>query len=322
MKPNSHLLLYASNIPVSGKDGAAIYALEQGTVYQIPNVFVDLIHEWENDTFENVSKNYADQADILEQYVNFIISEDLGFFTDTPEFFPRLEITFEKGEAIGSAIVAYNGGYSFTNVIEALNKLNCKYLELIIDLNFNTFAELESFLRPVLRTTIREIRLLVTYPDHVSEDLLDELVRQNQKLATITFCQAGFVGKTEKDFCKIDFLPISITDLVEKNNQHNSFIANRPFFMESNFFNTLYYKKVCIDYHGNIKNDLKQKKNFGNVKKDALGEIVNHDDFQTLWFKSPDQISWMKDSELRYCIFNPLKKDFSSQEIKKRLVIR
>lgn len=322
MKPNEYLLLYASNIPVSGKEGSAIYALDKGVVYQIPNVFIDLIKEWEVEPFEMVSRKFEDQADILAQYVEFIISEDLGFFTDTPEFFPRLNITYEHGGTISSATVAYNGKFVLTDVIQKLDLLNCKYLELIIDLEFCTFADMEKLLVPISGTTIREIRLLTKCPSEVSQFHLMQFLNQNKKLASVSFCQAGFLNKTEINFCKVNFLPVSLKEFISNYNQYNTLIINQEFFLESAFYNTTYFNKVCIDFEGNIKNGLMLEENFGNVITVSLDQIVTQDDFRSLWFTSPDNIEWMKDSELRYCLFSPLKEDFNSEKIRKSIAIR
>lgn len=80
--------------------------------------------------------------------------------------------------------------------------------------------------------------------------------------------------------------------------------------MLSHSYNPYYYKRVCIDENGNIKNCLKNEKVTGNVNMDNIVEVTRQREFQELWFASCDKIIDIKDNPLRYNMYvtNQLKK--------------
>lgn len=91
----------------------------------------------------------------------------------------------------------------------------------------------------------------------------------------------------------------------------SNYILDFQYFILSHSYNPYYYKRLCIDENGSIKNCLKSKRCFGNVKKDDIMQVVQQEDFRELWSVSCDKIIDIKDNPMRYNMYvtNQLKKE-------------
>ncbi|MDR3694230.1 hypothetical protein [Mucilaginibacter sp.] len=299
------LLLYACNIPVKGKESSAIYALSRGAVFHIPNSFFNMIKEWQKDPFDVVEFRYLEEMETYREYVDFLLSKNLAFFTDTPELFPPMEISFPIGEIIKSAIINYNGHYSFNQLIGSLNNLNCKLIELRFGPRIDSLAQLNYLLEDTKKTTIRHIDVFINFPFNYRQRELETIIESNRKLNSITFCLADTTLRKTIDNCSVNFLPLPHQELIKYRIPENTPLVNLDYFMESHFFNPLYNQQVYIDELGRIKNHASQKSSFGNINDTNIEEIVRSRKFQKLWQCEWEKKPWLKNSPLRYALYNP-----------------
>jgi hypothetical protein len=301
MKPE-YLKLYSANIPVKGKKISAIYALDRGEIYLIANTLFELLQEMTRTPFASIKKAYASQSDVFDSYISFLKRENLAFFTQTPECFPKLSLQYHTPEIISSAIAEYAFGYNLESLVTELNNCNCKYLQIQFNCDFSSFGDLKHLIESTEGSTLRRIEIVINYNKQFKEEQLKELIRQNKKIGLITICNSPKQEIKYEDSVTMLFFTCPMPEYVNESILKNVLLINYRFFMESQKRNPYYNKKVFIAANGDIRNDQFKPKTFGNVNKHKLSQIVNQSIFQLLWKSVPKQLI---DSEFKYCLYNP-----------------
>jgi radical SAM protein with 4Fe4S-binding SPASM domain len=84
------------------------------------------------------------------------------------------------------------------------------------------------------------------------------------------------------------------------NNSIDYMNVNVELFLEAQQFHTYYYKKVCIDQNGLIKNCTSHGNDFGRFSPDTLLAVVTSSRFQKLWFAKKDDTEICRNCEFKY----------------------
>lgn len=298
--------LYAFAIPVQGEERSAIYDLQRNRIHFIPHSMHEVIEQLEVYDVEMVRNSFSEEDRVVfDSYIIFLQDERLGFYTTEPDHFPKLSLSWFSPEHIQCAVIDYRfQWYDIYQVLNQLDDLLCKHLELRIS-NFNSIEEIEKILRCAEQTMLRSVILLI---DHGISDLLiesyEELYERFKKLD----CVVVYNFSKDIQSKRFDKHIVLTTKNFEEKLFHQHFysdrfyVVNMSFFCEAQMYNPYYYKKVCIDQKGFIKNCLLQEIYFGNVSTDLLREIISLDVFQKHWFVPPSQIEDVRNSELRYAV--------------------
>ncbi len=305
-----YLKLFAHNKLVRGKDKSCIYDLQNNDVVLIPNIFGEIIRDCAEKTIADVQRQYApDDPEVFNQYVQFIITKNLGFTTEEPHLFAPLDTSWNQPHHIQNGMLEYrkDSPFDFAQVVGQLDDLLCRQLELRLDLGDKTVAEILELLRILNGKVFRNITLFLKFNPSMTAEKVAELYNSIPKIGFLIVFNspvkedvAGCGGKVIFTTQKMEDFPFE-----GQGDYKNKYIVNITYFMEALQFNPYYNRKVAIDYLGNIKNDLKLEKSFGDIQHSILKEIVDGQDFQELWFASPDKIAGIKDSPLRYCMHLP-----------------
>ncbi len=298
--------LYAFAIPVQGEERSAIYDLQRNRIHFIPHSMHEVIVQLEVHHVEMVRHSFSEEDRVVfDSYIIFLQDERLGFYTTEPEHFPKLSLSWFSPEHIQCAVIDYRfQWYDIYQVLNQLDDLLCKYLELRIS-NFNSIEEIEKILRCAEQTMLRSVILLIDHEaSNVSIDAYEELYERFKKLDCVVVYNFSQDIKSKRFGKRI----VLTTKNLEKKLFHQHFyserfyVVNMSFFCEAQMYNPYYYKKVCIDQKGFIKNCLLHEIYFGNVNTDLLNKISSLDVFQRDWFISPDKIEDVRNSELRYAV--------------------
>jgi SPASM domain peptide maturase of grasp-with-spasm system len=311
--------LYSHNIPVRGISRSAIYDLQQCAIRFIPNILCDILQELSNTSIDEVQQQVAaNNPDVFQKYITYLLEKDFGFLTNDPEHFPQLNLQWQMPCEVQSAVVQYSfKQYDLEKLFQNLDDLLCRYLELRIEdwQNPDNIEILTEVLSQSEDKVFRSINLWIPY----TEQLLNNsavLFDANKKINYIIVYNTPFKYQHQQYPNNIIFVE---QDLVEMSSiGKEKYIVNIHYFSEAQKFNPYYNKKVCIDYQGNIKNDLYHERSFGNIVDNDLLAVVRSDAFQELWNARPDEIIGVKDSELRYCMLltDELTKDEDSKLFK------
>ncbi|PSL44652.1 SPASM domain peptide maturase of grasp-with-spasm system [Chitinophaga niastensis] len=293
----TYFKLYAYNIPVKGASRAAIYNLQFKRIRLIPVSLYEILQETAQHPYEEIRSFYeGDDQQTFDSYFELLQAEGLGFFTTTPECFPKMSLEWKYPGLLQSCVLEYPFiKDNTTSLIPHLAAMGCRFME--VQLHTYSAAMLEKLLNSANGTIFRCINLVIDYHPDMKEDFLISLIDRYRKIGKIHIYNAPQSGKQAGG--NIIYSVRGINNIFPLNSYH----VNLSFFTESLSYNTYYNKKVCISRNGDIKNCLSHAQSFGNVNTDDIAAIVNSKEFQQLWHVSPDKITDLRDSEMRYAIY-------------------
>ncbi len=306
MKKIEYFKLFSHNIPVQGKEKSAIYNLQRSGITFIPNSLYQILQEMDHQSVDEIRQSLPeDQRNIYESYIDFLLKNDLGFFTEFPAEFPKMPLTWQTPNVINTAVVEFDFNtetYDLKKLLSQLDEVLCTHIE--IRLKVRNVDDIYSFSELTKGLVFRSIGLIVEYEDSL-QDELNRIFSLNEKFEFIIVHNSPDINLNTGQFKdRINFITENIYDeLYTKNFPEDNYIVNVKYFTESQKHHTYFNKRVCIDWEGNIKNCLMHTKSFGNIKEDKIKTILQESDFTELWNINPDRILDYKDDEMRYCRF-------------------
>ncbi|QXU43164.1 grasp-with-spasm system SPASM domain peptide maturase [Pedobacter sp. D749] len=305
-----YLILYSTCTVVKGFLRSAIYDLEKQEFHYIPNGFGELITVFKTKCYDEVLMDFSkDEKAIILEYKDFIISNDLGFFTEHPELFPDLELSYEPTTYITNAILDRNqfSNYNLFNVITELDALSCQDLQLrfysIIDIE-----ELEDILKHIHLTEMKSVEVYLKYNSEKTKDLTKLINRWPKiKLLLVHSSPSNKVVHINKNnFYTSNQGNFMYTSENIESEQHCGMILKSYFsigietYSESLLFNSCLNKKISLDVLGNIKNCPTLQASYGKAGETPLIEVLNNDEFLSYSQIKKDQISICQDCEHRH----------------------
>ena len=297
--------IYECCIPVKGQSRSIIYDLQRKSFHFIPNGLYEILKKHKSKTIEEIKENYINQLDgIIDEYFEFLISNEYGFWTDEPHRFPQIDLTYESPEIINNAIIDFDkkSNHPIDKIFQELSLLRTKFLEIRFfdDFNIKTLNEL---ILKSKNTALNNIDIYLKYNNKYDGPYLwHKLLKNNSIIGNIYIHSAP---KTERlkgeNLYKVCFLKQEICS--EKQCgiiSLEQFNINIPMFSESLHYNTCLNKKICIDKNGLIKNCPSMSKNYGNIIHESLSNAVNNEDFKSMWFIKKDDITTCQVCEFRF----------------------
>ncbi len=301
--------LFSNCIPTKGYKNSIISDLQREIYFPIPNDLYDLLTEFEKLDLGSILNHYgSENEDVIYDYLNFLTKYDLIQFTTESNVvkFPKIDMNCESPSIITNVVIHLdiNNILSLQITFAELQKIGCKYLELI--LNVNNELEFEKILEHLsnyvseskfscinITSNFIEIDYLMHF-DNVLwlENRLGALIIYNAPQSKVL--KEGTMNSVYLIKQKI-FYPLSCGQ-VSLQYLH----ANVPLFTESQQHNTCLNRKISIDVNGEIKNCPSMAKSYGNIKDTTLAEAIEKPGFKDLWFINKDKIHVCKDCEFRY----------------------
>lgn len=134
-KTKLYFKLFASCIPVKGKTRSIIYDLERFSFELIPNSLCEILCQHETCDISQLTEIVdIKQKSILQDYLDFLISNEIGFYLNKDEInrFPKLNLEFDFPSFISNLIIDVDKGsdYDIIETIHQLDKLNCFHLQV------------------------------------------------------------------------------------------------------------------------------------------------------------------------------------------------
>jgi SPASM domain peptide maturase of grasp-with-spasm system len=304
---NPYFKIYSNCIPVKGAKRSIICDLQYGRYLFIPNTLYEiLLLVNKNYSINSIKKTFSNTLDVgISSYFNFLVEEEWGFYTSTPNNFPKLDLTWENPSEITNAIIDCNSksNLDFRKIFKGLEDLGCETIQVRLfwkaSSNFirevcniymqHSFTYLEiitSFDSDIgileykeLFSKILSLRLLVLYASdkneiiEVDNTVFNKIVKSTDNISSCLGC-----GVVSKEY----------------------FTSNVQHFTEAQKHNTCLNRKISIDVNGNIKNCPSMPNDFGNIESNTLAEVLEKRGFKKFWNINKDQISICKDCEFRY----------------------
>lgn len=298
------LKLFANCILTKGANQAILFDLQRENYTIIPFEVFDFITNNEGLTIDKIKDNYENKFNNeVEEYINFLLDNEFVFFTEFPEFFPKINTEFHYPFPISNAILEFNNIKYIENVLLQLNELKCKNIDLRFDLEIS-YLEINNILEYLdkIDSNICNINIYLSKEKSITQKKIKDLLR-NPRITS-------FIINVDKISSKIEYVSDSKYIFYDFNNDFNNNkcgLINRDYFAinlnnytESLNHNSCLNKKISIDKDGNIKNCPSMPQSFGNINDTTLEEALNHPDFKKYWNVTKDIIEVCKDCEFRH----------------------
>ncbi len=301
---NDKIIMLCSDCKVvKGYRRSAIYDLGRNEFKFIPNSLACIIEYFHKNPFNKLLSTFSkDEQKIINEYLSFLLHNEYIHFCDYDEIelFPELQTNCSFYEQISNSIIALSNHTIklFNRILTQIIDYGCKHIEL------RYYGEYLSnnigvILRTINNTGIRSISLIIPYTATINTEYLKKLIMQNLRIVSIVVYNSPF------DFFDKDFLILfsskNINKLIaDKLPTPKSFNINTLLYSESLYYNTFFYQKICIDSKGYWKNSLECSNKYGNVVNTMLHEVLQNEQFKTLWKINKNMIETCKDCEFKY----------------------
>ncbi len=291
--------LFTNCVLIKGYGKSIVVDLQRFTYTMIENDLAVLLNQLKTINLEKFKeKNIEAIYNQLLNVLHDLRDKELGFFTDIPNQFPDIDLTWDAPAQITNAVLEVNNDNVslISELFIQLNSLQCRDIQI----RYNDKLDLLKFskiLKVIEDTRIKNIELIFRYSSNYNESKILSFLKKNYRInraliysspenknissaffTTLTLSELSFCGETSKD----------------------TFTPNINFFTESNNYNTCLNRKIGIDINGNIKNCPLCSKSYGNVKNTTLAEAIEKPGFKDLWYITKAKIDVCKDCEFRH----------------------
>ncbi len=296
--------LFACCVPVRGARRSTLCDLQRKTYRFIPNGLYEILTEHRGKTVDELKELYEHKFDEeIDEYFEFLIKLELGFWCDDPEAFPDLDLSWEMPSAITNAIVDVGptSQHDFASIFRQLDDLGCKALQL----RFFRPVELDE-LQEIIDFTengrLRSIDLLVPFIEGWAFKPLEQLCLKNSRISNLLVHSASEERAVRvRETVQISWHRHAVESASHCGEVHPAyFVTEQALFTEAQTHNTCLNRKISIDEHGDIRNCPALPRSFGNARETSLHSALLHKDFRELWSINKDQVETCKDCEFRY----------------------
>jgi SPASM domain peptide maturase of grasp-with-spasm system len=296
---NELYMQFANCIPVKGYSRSVLYDVQNTRYLLIDNDFAELLIKKNN---KIPLTEIGDFKDLIES----LVEGEWGIYTtkQIASNFPDLDLQWKHYAEITNVQIDFidlpKSSYNFfQNILSQIEQLNCKTLQVNI-FNSTCYSDLQEFLMKFSDTLIHQLIIHLPYI-LINSEQSDHLFEQQPRLHQLCYynCPKNIEYLNKKSYYSVK----SINDRKVNEILTDYFTTNIRLFTESQFYNTYYNKKLCIDASGNIKNTPEQTESFGNIQNVLLSEVVKTENFQRLWYVHKKMIDVCKHCEFRHmCI--------------------
>lgn len=302
--------LFACCTLVKGYNRSCIYDLQRDDFEYIPNSLYDILKESKNVSFDTLLSAFDQKEDkeTLLDYFKFLCDKEFIFFSNLDSsFFPKYEIEFSKPYHVSTMVVDIDV-FELAYINKLLDtifkvKVECLVLRFIA----TTYENIIKVLKEFNDMPTRIIQVLIDKNTSIERELVEGVFKTNDRVSLIISSsdEEEYIDQFDRGIffsTKSDIIneKKGITDIAD-------FTPNLDLYMESNFYNTFYNRRVYIDRNGNILRYEGDTMTFGNSIDVELSMILQLPDFKKYWNIKKDDIQKCKDCEYRYmCVDNRL----------------
>jgi SPASM domain peptide maturase of grasp-with-spasm system len=274
----------------------------------IPNGLFEILTEHGGRSVAEIKALYDGQCDReIDEYFDFLLREELGFWCDEPAAFPPIALDSEWPQRITNAIldVDRSSTHDYPAILAQLDDLGCEALQVRCYDPLDR-GLLDRLLAGAVRGRLRSIDLLLAYEPALTDEALTGLCRHHPRLSRICVHSApeDRACTSAPQGVEIDYRREVVGSPACCGCVHPSYFApNLETFLEAQRHNTCLNRKVAVDARGEIRNCPSLGVSYGNVRDVSLHSAVARRDFREMWEINKDQIEVCKDCEFRYiCI--------------------
>ncbi len=290
--------IYANKVFVKGEGKSAIYNFPSKNILFVPNPLTDFANKIDGMNESEIVSSYSELSNsTVNSYINFLLKENIGFYTSMPQNFSKIDLGFNKPfEIFKSSIeITEDSHFNVFSLLDELDELGCRHLELRILYKRGSYNLLCEILDKCSNSKLRSITIISKYPD-LTKKLTSDFIERYPKVTKVIAYNADKHSVSDNfDFRIEDYSAKRI---------HETHVIDLDFFAEAQKFNPYYNQRICISDVGQIKNCLNLEKSYGLYGETTLKSTIEQTNIKHLWSVSPDKILDLRSSELRYAYYS------------------
>jgi len=304
-KSGNYFMLFSCCLITKGFNRSIIIDTQRSSFHFIPNELTDLIEQFGLKTLDEITQQFNESAemDIFSDYLNFLVENELGFYTSTPSAFPAIATNFLSPNMINNAILDFrkNIKYEVDNRLKELEALGCEAVQIRIyeNLDPTVFKKLTQIIE---RLSFRFVELLLNADTTYQKKDMSKLLRANPNINKIVLYKSQRDDLISLNYYQV--LELRAATLISRDQCGQMgakyFTTSINHVIESHNFNSCLNKKISIDEDGFIKNCPSLNQNFGNAEETSLIEALEKKGFKAIWTTGKEKIEVCKDCEFRH----------------------
>ncbi|MBP7272393.1 MAG: grasp-with-spasm system SPASM domain peptide maturase [Saprospiraceae bacterium] len=295
-------ILFSCCIPVKGHTKSLLCDVQRQEAMNIPNAMYEILEKHQGKSIEYIKSFYENNYDdIIDEYYRFLADNELVFFDNHPESFPKLSLDWETPYDITNIIIDFGGDEDIVlRTVAQMNIVRCKAFQIRCFNNIS-LQFIEQVLNGLEDNIIENIEIILRYQIENEHILLQDLVDKYKRIDRIIVYAAPdkYISHNSVE-CPIFYSKNTIS---EKNCgviDESYFSVNIQTFTESQQYNTCLNRKISVDKDGYIKNCPSMSHHFGHIKDVQLADVIKQTAFTKFWNIKKDDIIKCKDCEFRH----------------------
>ena len=306
---NKKCTLNPTALLVRGISRCVVCDLERNSYTLAPvSLYEILTQNKDGFTIQEISEQYSEGEEqnrkIILSYFKALLRADLLVFTNFPEYYQPINMTWDFPGDISNAVIDIDKNTTYAiSFLEQITQLGCPYIQLRFFSKLS-ISELKLMIAQLETSIIEAIEVFAPYESDTVLKGLIKLMKKNYRIRSVTLYNAPEnIIKYSRTIGFGQIVTVT-TDIKGHLNcgfiSHHYFITNISTYTESLAHNSCLNRKISIDVDGNVKNCPSMSQSFGNIKDTTLQEALDHPDFKKYWNITKDQIAVCKDCEFRY----------------------
>ena len=297
--------LYAHCLAVRGARRSTICDLQRREWHLVPNGLHEVLTVHRDRTRAELAAHYGGGAEaVLDEYFAFLEEHELGFWTDEPERFPDLDLSWDAPARVTNAIVdvGRHSAHDFAAIVAQLDELGCRALQLRVftPLPLERVDEIVSLTD---RSGLRSVEVILPFDPSFTDEVLFDFCGRHPRVISL------FVhGAPMRRAAPLPYSAVTVVYRTERVDSESHcgevhpayFVASMSAFIEAQSYNSCLNRKISVDQHGEIRNCPAMPLSFGNASRTPLHAALEDPRFRDAWGVTKDQVHVCRDCEFRY----------------------
>ncbi|WP_421751011.1 grasp-with-spasm system SPASM domain peptide maturase [Croceimicrobium sp.] len=309
---------FADIFPVKGHNRGVLYDLGRKAHFMIPNSFIGFLEFCEGKSQAEIEESLQPKGIYPLEYFQFMMEKEFGFWTETPDFFPPLNLEWQSPSYFSNIIWDVEEEL-LPVILNCVQELNIKAMHLRFS-GKDLKSSLSKTLKAFEGSTVKALEVAFPFSEAFDTEFLRDLLYENPRVSMFIAHGADTDGVDYLDERKAHFYIRSRSPLFYDPNRclvnRYSFKVDMELFIEAQSHHSYFNKKLYINSKGELRNAPECAEVFGNLHEiNRPKEILNLPGMGSLDQVAKSKVDICKDCEFRYmCVDNRVPKNRGNEQ--------
>lgn len=296
--------LFGNCVPVKGARRSVVCDLQKQRMRLIPNDLFYILTELADLPVDEIKRRFDDNAGtVIDEYFARLVADDYGFWCDEPEKFPRMDLTWQRPEAVTNSIIDVDSSsrHDYARIFTELDGLGCQAVQ-VRAYDPLSLPEMEEIVLAAEQQRLRHLDLVVKYQPDLTAEALSDFCHRHQVISAISI-----YSSPRKLTHEVKPLPVFLRYYTYALTPSSCGVVSQSYFSlfmehftEAQQFNTCLNRKLSIAADGAIKSCPSMPQSFGTVGQTSLSSVISEPALVQIGGITKDQVKVCRDCEFRY----------------------